>query len=58
MTPPAHVAEDGLIGHQWVERPLVFEGSMLQCRGMPEWDVGLGGWVGSTLIKAGGTRVG
>jgi hypothetical protein len=23
MTPAAYVAEDGLVGHQWEERPLV-----------------------------------
>jgi hypothetical protein len=47
MAPAAYVAEDGLVGHQWEERPWVLscEGSMPQCRGMP----GPGsrsGWVG------------
>jgi hypothetical protein len=45
MAPAAYVAEDGLVGHQWKERPLVLEGLMPQCRGMP----GPGsrsGWVG------------
>jgi hypothetical protein len=45
MAPAAHVAENGLVGHKWEERPWSCEGSMYQCRGMP----GLGsrsGWVG------------
>ena len=43
--PAAYVAEDGLVGHQWEERPWSYEGSMPQCRGIP----GSGnrcGWVG------------
>jgi hypothetical protein len=43
MAPATYVAEDGLVGHQWKERPC--EGSVPQCRGMP----GPGsrsGWVG------------
>jgi hypothetical protein len=28
MAPAAYVAEDGLVDHQWKERPLVCEGSM------------------------------
>ena len=32
MTPAAYVAEEGLVGHHWEERPLVCEGSMPQCR--------------------------
>jgi hypothetical protein len=31
----AYVGLDGLVGHQWEDRPLVWEGSMLQYRGMP-----------------------
>jgi hypothetical protein len=45
MSPAAYVAEDGLVGHQWEERPLSCEDSMPQYRGMP----GPGsrsGWVG------------
>jgi hypothetical protein len=45
MALAAYVAEDGLVGHQWEERPRSCEGSMPQCRGMP----GPGnrsGWVG------------
>jgi hypothetical protein len=26
MAPAAYVAEDGLVGHQWKERPLVLSG--------------------------------
>jgi hypothetical protein len=34
MTPAAYVAEDGLVRHQWKERPLVLcEGLMPQYRG-------------------------
>ena len=39
------VAEDGLVGHQWEERPLSCEGSMPQYRGMPGPGSG-SGWVG------------
>ena len=36
MASAAYVTEDGLVGHQWEERPLVlWGGSMAQCRGMP-----------------------
>jgi hypothetical protein len=35
-----YVAEVGLVGHQWEERPLSYEGSMPQCRGMPGMGVG------------------
>jgi hypothetical protein len=35
MAPAAYVAEDGLVGHQWEQRPWSCEGSMPQCRGMP-----------------------
>ena len=38
-----YVAEDGLVGHQWEERPLVYEGSMPQYRGMPGLGMGVGG---------------
>jgi hypothetical protein len=41
----AYVAEDGLVGHQWEERPWSCEGSMLQYRGMPGPGSG-SGWVG------------
>jgi len=37
MAPAAYVAEDGLVGHQWEERPWSCEGSMPQCRGMSWW---------------------
>ena len=35
MAPTAYVAEDGLVSHQWDERSLSCEGSMLQSRGIP-----------------------
>ena len=31
----AYVAEDGLVGHQWEERPLVLQRSYAQYRDMP-----------------------
>ena len=37
------VAEDGLASHQWEERPLSCEGSMLQYGGMPGPGMGVGG---------------
>ena len=39
----AYVAEDGLVGHQWEERPC--EGSLPQYRGMPGSGSG-SGWFG------------
>jgi hypothetical protein len=42
----AYVAEDGLVGHQWEERPLVCKDYMPQYRGMPGPGSG-SGWVGS-----------
>jgi hypothetical protein len=53
MALSAYVAEDGLVGHQWEERPLVCEVSMSQYRGMP----GPGsrsGWVGEQGERRGG----
>ena len=46
------VVEDGLVGHQWEERPglRMFDA---QCRGMPGWE-DMSEWWGSTLIEAGG----
>jgi hypothetical protein len=35
MSLAAYVAENGLVGHQWEERPLVWEDYMPQYRGMP-----------------------
>ena len=34
MALAAYVAEDGIVGHQWEERPLVLCGSMPQCKGV------------------------
>ena len=45
MAPAACVAEDGLVGHQWEERPLSCEGSMPQYRGCRDRESG-SGWVG------------
>ena len=49
----AYVAEDGLVGHQWEERPLglrVFDAPNVgQCQG---GKMGVGGWK-STLIEEG-----
>jgi hypothetical protein len=40
-----YVAEDGPVGHQWEERPLLYEGFMLQYREMP-WPGSRSGWIG------------
>jgi hypothetical protein len=45
VAPVAYVADDGLVGHQWEERPLSSEGSMPQYRRMPGPGSG-SGWVG------------
>ena len=46
MASAAYIAEDGLVSHQWEERsPWSCEGSMPQCRGMPEPGSG-SRWVG------------
>jgi hypothetical protein len=45
MALAAYVAEDGLVGHQWEERPWSCEGSMPQYRGMPGPGIGVGGLV-------------
>ena len=45
MSLAAYVAEDGLISHQWEERPWYFEVHMPQYRGMPGPRSG-SGWVG------------
>ena len=43
MVLAAYVAEDGLVGHQWEERPRSCESSMPQYRGMPGPGMGVGG---------------
>ena len=45
MAPAAYVAEDGLVSHQWEERPWPCEDSMPQYRGIPE-PGSKSGWVG------------
>jgi len=49
MAPAAYVAEDGLVGHQWKEKPLVLPRldppmPPPQCRGMGAGRKG--GWLG------------
>jgi len=49
MAPAVCVAEDGLVGHQWKEKPLVLPRLDLQCKGMSgagERGEGRGGWEG------------
>jgi hypothetical protein len=41
----AYVSEDGLVGHQWKERPIGRADYMPQCRGKPGPGSG-NGWVG------------
>jgi hypothetical protein len=58
MALSTYVAEDGLVRHQWEERPLVLRRldaySIGECQG---GDTGvMGGWV-STLIEAVGWRM-
>ena len=43
MAPAPYVAEDGLVGHQWEERPWSCEGSTPQYRGMPGTGMEVGG---------------
>jgi hypothetical protein len=43
MAPAANVAEDGLVSHQWEERPC--KGSMPRYRGMPGTGSRVGGWM-------------
>ena len=43
MSLVAYVAEEGLVSHQWQERPLVCEDYMPQYRGMPGLELGVGG---------------
>jgi hypothetical protein len=45
-----YMAEDGLAGHQWEEKPSGLRVSMPQCRGMPGWEDG-SGWVGEYPFK-------
>jgi hypothetical protein len=58
MVLATYVAEDGLVGHQWEERPSdlrVFDASSVgECQGE---NIGVSGW-GSTLIEAGGGGIG
>jgi len=41
VAPAAYVAEDGLFGHQWKQKPLVLPKLDLQCKGMEQgWERG------------------
>jgi hypothetical protein len=42
MAPAAHVAENGLVGHQWEERPLILCPSIGKCQ---DQEVGVDGLV-------------
>jgi len=46
MAPATYVAEDGLVGHQWEEKPLVLTRLDPQCRGMSGREAGWSGWLG------------
>jgi len=48
MAPAAYVPKDGLVGHQWKERPLVLPRLDPQCRCI--WGAG-GNWVENTIIE-------
>jgi len=43
VAPDAYVAEDGLVGHQWEEKPLVLPRLDPQCRGISGAGGGCGG---------------
>ena len=66
MATAAYAVEDGLVTHQCAERPLYYEGSMLQCWGMagPEggsmWvgEQGECAWYRERVFLGGGTRKG
>jgi len=49
MAPTAYVEEDGLVEHQWKEKPLVLPRLDPQCRGMSGGRKG-GGWEGETSL--------
>jgi len=58
MAPVVYVAKNGLVEHQWEEKPLVLPGLDPQCRGMSGWG-GRKKWVdglGNTLIQEGEGR--
>jgi len=52
LAPAAYIAEDGLVGHQWEENPLVLPRLNPQCRGMPgKREKGCVVGCGNTLIE-------
>jgi len=56
MARAAYIADDGLVGHQWEEKPLFQPRLDSQCRRMSERE-GRKGWVvvwGNILIKGRG----
>jgi hypothetical protein len=55
MALDAYVAEDGLVGHQWEERPWSCENFMPHYRGMPGPGSG-SGWVGEQGDRGGDRR--
>jgi len=54
MAQAAYVAEDGLFGHQWEEKPLVLP-RLNQCSGTSGWGGRKRGWLGkaNTLTEEG-----
>jgi hypothetical protein len=47
MSLAAYVSEDGLVGHQWKERPIVHTDFIYLSTGKRQGqEVGVGGWVG------------
>jgi hypothetical protein len=54
MSLAAYVAEDGLVGHQWKERPIGLANYMPQYRGMTGPRSG-SGWVGEWEGRVWGT---
>jgi hypothetical protein len=58
VSPVAYVAEDGLVGHQWEERPLVLGRSYASVQGNARarnwewvgWEVGQGEGMGAFRI--------
>jgi hypothetical protein len=51
----AYVSEDGLVGHQWKERPIGLANYIPQYRGTPGPRSG-SGWVGEQDLGGGGCR--
>ena len=56
MAPAAYAAEDGLVGHQWEERPLVLGRLYVRGGKLPGRRGGVVGGQESTLTEAGEGR--